>query len=159
MIYHHAVIENFIYIAPDSSPPEQPGLLQVNRQLRNETVNIYYQENEFRWDIRDFNADKYIGWFGSSKHRRKAKCLWRNRGIRGWRNILRWLEAIYNRQAYGPNEVAVQGKGEGEGSRVVATLINMMTRMKNEEGLSWEQVKRHLEDMHKMFAAISSKWE
>ena len=43
MIYRHALVEEYVYIAPNARPPQQPGLLQVNRQVRSETVNIYYQ--------------------------------------------------------------------------------------------------------------------
>ena len=100
MIYRHALVEGEIRVTTTTT---QPSLLQVNQQIRQEAILIYYQENTFYWCISAFDATKHIAWCASSKERLDTKPSWKLSGPRNWNNLLYWLEAFYYGECNGPS--------------------------------------------------------
>ena len=114
MIYNYVLISNGDIQRLGHAPyPEQPGLLQVNKQVRSEALDIYYKKNTFRWCVHDYDASMYIKWCHSFRHRRYGHNVWHNHGKRQWSNLLRWLQAVYENKAGGP----VQARQGHESSR------------------------------------------
>ena len=145
LIYHYVLVKGRIRIQSHALPPPQPGVLQVSRQLRRETQEIYYIENEFKWYIRDFDARTFLKWSRSSDWRKRANHVWSFRGDSGWDNLLKWLEAAYHRHAACPGELSPDSVPTTVGLGATALQIFGVTRQMRKQGLSWEQVKANLE--------------
>ena len=157
IIYRFAIVEDgLIVIHQQSPPPQQPGLLQVSRQIRQEAIDIYYQENLFRWRLRNYNADRYIRWCQSSLSRYLANdelCFKIVEGSK-WENILQWLEADYLDIA--PSLAIDENEPYGH-ITAVSRLFEMAHNLRM-LGLSWEQVKQQLETVRLALAAVDPMW-
>jgi hypothetical protein len=65
----------------------QPRLLQTNKQVRNEALDLYYKENIFNWRVQHYDALAYLKWCRSSPHRQDACVTWHFHGKRRWDNL------------------------------------------------------------------------
>lgn len=156
-IYRYALVKAKILIQPQRPPPHQPSLLRVSRQLRRETIKIYYSEKLFKWHIRDFNSDIKRAWCPASESRRTANSVFSFVGRCDWNQLLKWLEAAYYKQANVPSG---QKPPHYTGNDAAAVqLFNAVRSMRNEQGQSWEEVKANLELIRLTLAAVSSDWE
>ena len=108
-IYRFALVgdpEDKIKITPGMpNPPYEPALLRVSRQVRNEASSIYYQENHFRFDMPNFDASAYIKWVRAEPIVRSRLQVWFKLQVItscdvAWENLVRWLEAIHNREVF-----------------------------------------------------------
>lgn len=60
MIWRFAVVGGTIKFDPaNGEAPNPPALLEVNRQIRAEAIDIYYRENELERWIEDLDAAAY----------------------------------------------------------------------------------------------------
>ena len=143
MIYRHALVEGEIRVTTTTT---QPSLLQVNQQIRQEAILIYYQENTFYWCISAFDATKHIAWCASSKERLDTKPSWNLSGPRNWNNLLYWLEAFYYGECNGPSMRKRQLQNARTGKTAATTrLFQLVKKMRNRQGLDWTMVKANLE--------------
>lgn len=152
LVYRKVLVQRKIHIGP-SDRPGQPALLQVNSQIRQEAIQIYYRENRSKWEIYAFNADDYMNWYQSSPHRANAKLSLVLDGPLNWDNLLRWIEAWFEGKGRG-----LVG-GEAQSSRAGATegFFLLAKRLKR-QGLSWEQIKGNLDLMHAALCAVNKEW-
>lgn len=95
------------YASPDTGA--EPAVLRTNRQIRNEAITIYYQENEWNFPMRNFDAGCYIEWSWKSPFRLGANIRWSHKlsfaitiftvhasgcAVRAiWPSLMHWLEA------------------------------------------------------------------
>jgi hypothetical protein len=155
IIYRYVLHEDYIYAFDGTLPPSQPGLLQVNRQLRKEASEIYYKENIFRFEIRGFNIDTLLEWSRSSPHRQHATLGLRFDRTILWKNLLKWLKAYYD----------IELRDMGHFTDYLHNSIRAAARMfevvqkSGDKGLSWEEVEVNLEMWHKVLAAENPKWQ
>lgn len=156
MIYRYALVEGDIFMDPTMT---QPAVLQLNRQIRSEAKQIYYQENNFYWALWANNAEKYIAWCTTSKQRRNAKCKWKLRGPRNWANLLKWLEAFYNGECRAPSYCNEQmGRTKTGKTAATARLLLLTKKMKLDQKLEWKDVRGNLELVHESFCVLDRKW-
>ena len=157
IIYRFAVVEDEpIVLHQQSPPPQQPGLLQISRHIRQETIEIYYQENLFQWRLHNYNADRYIRWCESSRERCLANDEMYLTTVEGskWENVLQWLEADYFDKA--PSITIDEDEPYGH-STAVSRLFEMVHNLQALD-LSWEQVKQQLETVRLALAAVDPLW-
>ena len=156
IIDRHTLVVGDIHVLPGTPPPPTPGLLEVNRQIWSESIDIYYKENGFRWYITDFNADVYITWARSSMRRYHSTHYYKLLGIPDWGNLLRWLEATFEQEAPG-----VGWEGEKKPycfiTKAAIELFQLVRQMRD-QGLTWEQVKLNLERVRLTLAAVDLDW-
>jgi hypothetical protein len=96
IIYRYALVQGRIEIHPPAhNIADQPALLRVNRNIRNEAAKIYYRENAHVWYSRNLNAMVFLRWQDSYKTRRRAQVKSQLRGKAVWANLLEWLEAYF----------------------------------------------------------------
>ncbi|KAK5127465.1 hypothetical protein LTR85_006804 [Meristemomyces frigidus] len=55
-IYRYALLKTDNIKIGKHEKPAQPGILQVNTQCRNESADIYYEENAFAFHVTHFDA-------------------------------------------------------------------------------------------------------
>jgi hypothetical protein len=161
MIYRHSLVETVIKIPRDTSPPNEPGLLQVNRQIRQETCRLYYTQNKFLWSIWAYNADIHIKWCRSSPFRLRSSTAYIFIGPRNWENIVRWLEAVYNKRGC-PRLPGPLPRREGRPASspmggVAVQLFQIMWEMKKEQR-SREQIRGSLEHVHEVLRIEDTRW-
>lgn len=153
IIYRYALVEGLIRVIQD--PPPQPALLQLNRQVRDEAIQIYYQENCFRWIIASYDAGKLIAWCASSKHRSTAKMLLCNSGTCSWANLLVWLKAFLDQKAPG---LGSSDSGKTTGMNTAAAKLFVLAKNLRRQALPWHRVKAQLEVVREALAAVSEEW-
>ena len=161
MIYNYALIEDDdIEIHTSTPPPPQLVLLQVNRQMRNEAIKIYYTQNEFNWVIHACDASNYIKWSNSSRFRQMSNISLSFCGHRNWANLLRWIQAAYHGESPGPRCSTEDESDEVVESDVMALqqAFDMMRILKSHQ-MSWDQVVQCFEHMHKALKATDPGWE
>ena len=61
-IYRYVLVsDETIHIDPDCF--QQPALLRTCTQVRNETSSIYYKENDFEFEVLEFNISALMSWW------------------------------------------------------------------------------------------------
>lgn len=152
MIYRFVLVEGNIHMRPGNIP-EQPGLLQVNTQIRRETLRTYYQENHFNWHIWAFDARECISWCQSSSDRRYSSIRsWTLEGPRNWSNLLNWIEASHGSKVRWVDQAAVTSRG-----RVAARFFKLSGDMAK-QNLPWAKIKENLNVTHEMLCIVSHRW-
>ena len=156
-IYRYALVQGKISVrAPAFATAEQPALLQVNRQIRTEAINIYYHENEFLWLVEDFDATATAMWQQSSEARAQASHIFEFEGRRVWDNLFKWLKAFYSDETSGIGPVRL----EQGGAEVVVAASHMfeVVRELRSQGREWEHIRPILECMRKAVGAYDAPW-
>ena len=142
---------------------QQPALLQVNRQVKQEASSIYYKGNRFHIVIHCFDAERYVRWRESSDARRHASLTFQVTTNGGWRSshskhLLDWLHAYFHRQCEGYFSCEQQEEElydqtpydmEGECNHFIraARLFKMVRRARDVTKRLWNEVHDDLEDI------------
>ena len=140
--YHLGVVEHH----------QQPGLLQACHQIRAEATGIYYKENDFSVIIPEFDATKYLRWCRLSPEHRDCKpdimpyCEY-PASENGWteehsQNLIVWLEAVWKGECQG--YFGVGSETRYHLPNAAARIMRLAERMRDEQGLTWEQGKENL---------------
>ena len=140
-IYRYVLHEDYINVPDGTLALSQPGLLQVNRQLRKEASDIYYEENIFRFEIRGLNIDTLLEWSRSSPRRQHATIDLRFDGTIFWTDLLKWLKAYYD---FEPRDMGDLTDCPHSLIRTAARMFDIVQTLRD-NGLSWEEVEEHLE--------------
>ncbi|KAF2209010.1 hypothetical protein CERZMDRAFT_100766 [Cercospora zeae-maydis SCOH1-5] len=143
--------------------PPEPGLLLVNRQIRQEALGIYYHGNHFRFDMYDINASAYMRWVRAEPIIRSRLQVWFKMYIPtipdlAWQNLLDWLEELhYRRVAHGPSSRTFPGK---RAFRVVVGEMKELAGRLQQQELTWDQILHVLESLKRMLVASlsSGQW-
>ena len=165
----------------DMPPPEEPALLYVNRQVRQEASAVYYKKNRFTFMIEDLNARTYIKWCKASPARRKANVAFtfhyddrfdpethrkRNPGGKGevriplawqlWPHLLYWLEQYYHRECLG---IPISTEGhKSHFTNTAAAVFEMVGHLGKECDMTWPQVEKTLESTRRALGAANGAW-
>lgn len=156
-IYRYALVEadnEHIRISKHIKPA-QPGILQVNRQCRKESADIFYAENTFAFGISHFDAAIYISWCKSSSRRRWCQTTASVSRSQNWANLLVWLEAYWNQECGGI--VGNSSKANAD-AKAATHLFSMVKKMRDGKMLPWEDAREVLEDAHAALAEIKPRW-
>ncbi len=77
-----------------------PPLLAINRQVREETLNLFYLSNKFRAKIKDYDASLYLAW---RKHLNtfndrigRNDIYFRTCGTPNFENLKEWCRAVWS---------------------------------------------------------------
>ncbi|KAK5127468.1 hypothetical protein LTR85_006807 [Meristemomyces frigidus] len=154
IIYHYTLVQQTcIVIEAGDTPPLEPALLHVNRQVRREAIDMYYQQNEFEFTIANCDASCYLKWCKSTQRRKRSNLIWRFEtiGNTNWPNLWTWLKAYYHDECYCIEEPE-SAVGEGDDLAIVR-LFRIVRRMKREKA-SWEKVRKCLQGVHGVMAAL-----
>lgn len=156
--------------------PTEPGLLCVNRQVREETIKIWYAENQFTVYVNNYDIDFWQTWYCKSKQRQESLCgnaqlVFCHVGSRpDWANLLRWLEHCYHDRCPAPRKETQTDGARGASlrspsflpkSRVpvyVASLILPTVYKLRDEGRTWTQVEGRMELVHNMLQVEDPIW-
>ncbi|KAK5692882.1 hypothetical protein LTR97_010358 [Elasticomyces elasticus] len=134
-----------------------PALLQVCRQIRNETVGMYYNGNSFVIQTRGCKPGPCASW----KQRLQAMGL---RNVKtdiaimlssepNWANLMQWCKAVHSGDAIGP----VQGYCHSSHDRFVAAAMDIARSYKGKPG-TWDQCEALLKSLRYAIANYESKW-
>ncbi|KAK5127464.1 hypothetical protein LTR85_006803 [Meristemomyces frigidus] len=137
-IYRFVLVEpQNIVIRANEKPPEEPALLATCRQVRQESLNIYWKENNFEIEVRDYLAAFYARWCTKSKDKSDSKYNCTHTftllGRINWWNLKAWLRACYNKECRG-----LDADNANEEMAVAAHLFDIVESMS--EKCSWYQV-------------------
>lgn len=154
-IYRAALVSDGrdILIRPSIKPAIEPALLRTCQQIRNEATEMYYQENTFRFCIRDNNAAILTEWCSLSAHHFHANMYFRVTGSTNWRNLVDWLHAYYHRCCHG-----IEPADDGTSSEVVAHMFSVVQNFRQGGNLAWGEVAKTLEIMRKVLGAQDPAW-
>ncbi|KAK5127342.1 hypothetical protein LTR85_006681 [Meristemomyces frigidus] len=161
-IYRFTLIEETqpVSIAASDTLPNQPGLLRTCRQIRHESADIYYQENEFEFDIEHNNAAVYIRWCTASPKHLSANYVFSMTASTNWPNALVWLEAVHSGRcvAMDANRDGPDGANRaGSSDDAVAHLSDVVVTLGN-DGLAWKQVHGVLKEVRRAIGALDPGW-
>ena len=153
-IYRLVLIEPRDIEISNTTIPQTPGLLAVNRQIRSETRTIYYQNNNFYSWLVNYDASILVKWAQSSEDRAASKSQCQPTGQVSWVNLFAWIKATYEGKTGGRYPRSVYFGGPD----FVVGVFQIVMRMKAEEK-SWEEIEKYLDDIHQIFAALSQSWD
>ena len=152
-IYKEALVETDAIKVSESTIPPEPGLLRVNRQIREEAQDIYYNDNLFRFPIADYDTTMLVRWLGSSEAR--AACTWETRydGRNDWANLHAWIKATYD----GKTNSAYPTRSLDGKPRIGVGVFSIVMRMKDNE-VPWETVDQYLNDIRQLISVKDPAW-
>ena len=96
IIYRLVLVEQCRIKISDQHKPQEPGILQVNQQIRREATDIYYFENTFKLVIEDYDTTTMQKWFQSSDKRKHCRQVYGVHQSTNWKNLLVWLKAVFD---------------------------------------------------------------
>jgi hypothetical protein len=131
---------------------EQPALLQSCRQIRSETIEMWYKKNDFFMTITDCDASRLVA---SSRHCVRVigavNIKERLHGKTNWCNLMDWCHDVHtdagDRYFLGP-EISDEHKPTDFSSWVVVTSALRITR--RNYSVSWNQCEETLRVLRRM---------
>ncbi|KAK4895243.1 hypothetical protein LTR27_006586 [Elasticomyces elasticus] len=132
-----------------------PALLQVSKQVRSETLAMWYKGNTFRFFITDCDGALVCAW-----HRHCIAIGFTAidfniiiRGEPNWSNLMKWCKAVCEDDC-----VAVQGQpGDSSLASVVVSATSIAFRSNEFEG-SWEDCEKVLLELRHMAVIQDEDW-
>jgi len=117
--------------------PTEPSFLRTCRLIRQEALAIWYQENNFVFNIKDHDACKHIEWCNSGAKRMDAAFCFNLSRSHNWPNLMIWVKAYYHDQCRMPGPVV----GVEHKVQRIFSLVHKLRDCK----VSWHMVKAILE--------------
>jgi hypothetical protein len=141
-------------ITIDTVIPPEPGLLGVNKQIRQEASKIYYKENTFKGHIFHFDATLYLRWRSLSRFELcHSRCKWKVRSSHNFENLKAWLKSDFE-----DNEQDLGLTLREDGKPTVDIGVFDLMRKLKDEGKSWEQIELLLEPVFSILIATDKRW-
>lgn len=137
----------------------EPPLLRVSRQIRDETMQIYYKENTFEWTALSFDAKDYLAWIQALPARKHTSCSWTLGGAPNWNNLQRWLKAYHEGKSVrlrpvDPKTVPIQVRWTA-----IAAFLFDSVRVMGKQGLSWADIAANLGMTRSALCVLDERWE
>ena len=153
-IYRFSLVQGDIRISSTGPAPKEPGLLSVCREIRCDALQIYYQENDFCFDIAGFDATRHINFCktdGRKELNKKGSLFTIDEEPGSWPNLKKWLQAFYYGQCAGPSPYPHNTAGIPPSREVAARMFKIVFALATlPEKPSWEVVAEMVEDMRRM---------
>lgn len=152
-IYKNVLVESEPIDVNSSNIPAEPGLLRVNRNIRNEARHFYYNDNLFLFTVYNYDGILLVRWLGSSEFRQHSKWQVHYEGLPNWANLLAWLKATYEENSHGrrPSRSVVKKASE------VVGIFNLVARMKS-DNVPWHEIEPYLEDVRQIMTYSDPLW-
>ena len=144
VIYRLALVETDRIVIDAANPvAPQPGLLRTYRQLRNESLKIFYRENSFQYVLVDLKPP------GAPDHHqmRLSRYVMLFVGISAgvhvfrWENLLQWLKGCHGRKA---PRLPPPGNA-GKQVQVLKGAFDIVCQLRRNGKLKWEEIEPILE--------------
>ena len=142
-IYRLALIKDKrIDISYWQSEPTEPGLLQVCRQTRAESKEIYFKENKFFITVEGADATEYVKWAQLSELHKKADCdaCLTGDDVFASHDLEAWLKAFYE----GECERSPMERDRGG---PVTNVFALVVKLRDKYAFSWDQTWDVVEDV------------
>ena len=161
-IYRFALIENDV-LELSATSPTPPGLLIVSKQIREETVAMYYTENRFILVIVDFDGEavtrpvevyrKCFTPTGTGAQAKQQGIIGiYTAGVPNWRNLVGWCKAIHR----GSMPVLKERPGGGDRMNMsIAAIHKVVWGMRSRP---WEEVEEVFEGFRKIMVLLDQAW-
>ena len=161
-IYRFSIIKSDEWIQLSATSPLLPGLLSTCKQIREETINLYFTENKFEIELLDYNAEavvpahqlhgKYYAPSPTTKQDISSLPPFKFLGVPNWQNFVGWCRVVHQQRMPG---LGVQSDNTDETEIAIAAIhdvvINMSVR-------PWEEVENVLEGFRKMMVMRDPAW-
>lgn len=132
--------------------PTEPAILYTCRQIRAESLDIYYQENDFVFDIEDHDARNYIRWCKSAKRRHDIICTFMlARDATNWFNLMLWAKALYHDECDAPVTSCINTDTPVTN---VATYVLSLVEELMERDMTWEVTEGLLQTVRKALGIL-----
>lgn len=155
-IYRYALVAQERIELLTSENKKQPALLGVSRQVRRETIKIYYDENSFGYNVVDLAGAPGEPFFELVRRYRsegRKNFMTHRRGGRNWSNLLAWVKARFECQHFPPALAGSQSNHAGH--RVVHAAFDIAREMRSQP---WSNVEAVLEAFHRGVKAADPAW-
>jgi hypothetical protein len=161
LIYEYAVTEPRRVCVDDGVP--EPPLALFCKQIRHESLPLFYTNNDFCVHNYDYNSAVY------KKATQKSRDLYRQLAVEldpkncvmrqpHWSNLKGWLEGYYNRSI--DRKYLAPSEAVGKTPRLEAMVIGAMFKFVHDMGsLPWERLQDQLEEQQLILAKIDERWE
>ncbi|KAK3653364.1 hypothetical protein LTR56_004568 [Elasticomyces elasticus] len=135
-----------------------PALLQVSRQIRKETLAMWYESNTFEIAVNDCNADLLHAW--DRKHHAlgvKRLAVLDITGIPNWGNLTRWCKAICGGECTYLRKDSSDSRLECviAAATGIAASCNKMSESKES---SWANCEDLLSNLRHVVAKLDPRW-
>ena len=166
IIWELVVVEpSPIDVDPAMKPP---GLLAVNRQIRNEAIDAYYSSNRFMLTVVDLDAEPIIPFLEVFKRYDRRSTFSREKLerknvtivfdiVRGynWANFKAWIKAVFMGRMSGFSEVVEDD--DDPDFRAIRGVFGVVWGM-IDAGVTWEQAEQTLPGLRTMLGAKNKQW-
>ena len=166
-ICRFALIEDdAIIISGTTSAP--PGLLSVSRQIREETIYLYYTENEFDLEVLDYSVEAVLPSYSIQKKYFKPNkrepdaplgisfkdvvIYFSLRRMPNWHNFMGWCAAKHRGEIFG---MCAAEDCNRRNDIVVASVFEAMEAMKTR---SWAEVEGVLHSFRRLMVLLDPAW-
>lgn len=164
MIYRLVLLKESAIVVTPTGYDRSGGLLVTCKDLRAESICIYYAENDFTHIVEKFNSEPLMR-FCSGVQAIEGPSICCNITFRRywsrplhWRNLMAWLEAYHSQKIclgfHSPQHLSTTGRTEMR-AYLVGTMFETALKMRQQP---WAFVKDILEVHRPSLALIDSRW-
>ncbi|KAK5747388.1 hypothetical protein LTR17_000028 [Elasticomyces elasticus] len=136
-----------------------PGLLEVSKQVREESKDFYYKNNDFVLRVTDFNVLPYTSFlrvyngYGKSFPEDRMSGFWLI-GVPNWSNLMAWCFETFRNQT--PGHFAQAGRDTVH-DLALCTMFQT-TRKMADAGSDWRTTAKVLRTFGPLLVAMDSAW-
>ncbi|KAF2167339.1 hypothetical protein M409DRAFT_22149 [Zasmidium cellare ATCC 36951] len=139
---------------------QQPALLQVSRQMRDEASSIYYQDNEFELVVMDYNGAAFAPFYSIIKRREYKVTQAVSSHRPDWKNLVAWMSAAYHDRAWGVEQNVAGGCAYPTMPRdYLAAAAIFTAQFRVMMHLPWAQVETIIQAMRPVLILLDWRWE
>lgn len=162
-IYRYVLLRNGPFTVT-ATGIQEPPLLSVCKQIRQEGILIFYGENEIHVPFMDYDSSLFVKWTEKSRAlAEKYNVPRRFARVRGvgnksphWENLSTWLkryhEDVVGRGILPPSKATPDSSLD---QLVIGGMFSLVVLM---EGKPWEKVKDALEEQRLILIKIDKRW-
>lgn len=172
MIYRLALVDSQPIILTDDHGFEEPMLLITCKDIRKEAATIFYAENTWKVDAKDYKISTYLRWLRIVR----AVCK-RNEVLfsvamsqtttygsynPNWTNLVEWLKAFHKgttrRHIMKPSDARKQDGFDSTNIDLIAVGMIFET-MKNMRAKKWDRIEKVLKNFRVILAMDDPRWD
>lgn len=164
-IYRAVLVSNNNIRANISGIPE-PLLLAASKQIRNEAITIYYNENTFTIPVHGYSSDVYLVAVQRVQKLRtryniapEVVCTAPNPNLPNWSNVMQWLKryhgGLITDSVAAPERLLELGSDRDTADLVIGGMFCILDGMMEKE---WEEIQGLLGHQRVILTRLDKRW-
>ncbi|KAK4496542.1 hypothetical protein PRZ48_012522 [Zasmidium cellare] len=152
-------------IIVDATGYDRPGVVSTCKQIRKETLKIFYSENAFHIEVINYNSSTLLRWESHLKPMRMQErghlfvSVHLEDEVGWWANLLLWLQRFHERKvrtrALAPEQVLKVFNSKDAGTHLMGAMFMTVDEFRDQP---WQRIEKHIQNFRPALIAVQEPW-